>query len=128
MDEVGSGCMRCGSADGELYKWTYVSTNADEVVRLCQPCFEHALDRQRLAVEENTDVLQSASVSSAEHKELEVNWWMMVGGAVVVVTMITFSAWTLFGASASPQGLCPGPCGPYYNPVYSPPNSNPYAP
>ncbi|MHB1685399.1 MAG: hypothetical protein ACYCYO_21755 [Bacilli bacterium] len=127
MDEMGSGCMRCGSADGELYKCAEVSINADEVVRLCQPCFEHALNRQRLAVKENTDVLQSASVSPAEHKELEVNWWMMVGGAVVVFAMITFSAWTLFGAFASLQGPTGGPYFPGYSPS-PPPNSSPYAP
>ena len=101
-NEVDSGCGRCGATGGELYKWTYVSINEDEVVWLCQPCFRHVLDRQRLAVKENTEVLQSASGSSAKHKELEVNWWMMVGGMVAAAAMIAFSAWILFGVSEPP--------------------------
>ncbi len=104
-NEEGSGCARCRSVDGELYKWTYVSINADEVVRLCQPCFRHVLDRQRLAVKENAGVLQSVSGSPAEHKELEVNWWMIAGGMVAAAAMIAFSAWILFGVSEPPQGI-----------------------
>ena len=112
-NEEGSGCVRCGSADGELYKWTYVSINADEVVWLCQPCFRHVLDRQRLAVKENAGVLQSVSGSPAEHKELEVNWWMIAGGMVMMVAMIAFVAWILFGAFALSQGPSLAPIGPH---------------
>ncbi len=107
----GSGCARCGSTDGELYKWTYVSINADEVVRLCQPCFRHVLDRQRQAVKENMSVLQSASGSQAGNKK--ENWWMTVGGMVAAAAMIAFVAWILFGAFAPSQGPSLVPIGPY---------------
>ena len=124
-NEVGSGCMHCRSADGKLYEWVEVSIDADEVVWLCLPCFQHALDRQRLAVKENADVLQSASGSPAEHKELEVNWWMIAGGAVVVVAMIVFFVVQMFETFETLQVPTGGPYSPGYGP---PPNSSPYSP
>ena len=119
-NEPNSECVRCESADGELYKWTYVSTKADEVVGLCLPCFQYALDRQCLAVKENADVLQSVSVSSVEYKKSKENLWVVVGGALVVVAVVVFLFVQTVETLESPQGICPGP---YYNPDCGAPES-----
>jgi|GEM_PF-3124015 len=97
MDEVGSGCGRCGATDGALYKWAHVSIDADEVVWLCPPCFQYVLDRQHLAVKENAGVLQSALANqTAEKLNPELPVWMLACGMIVAFAGIVVAAWLLF--------------------------------
>ena len=94
---MGSGCARCGSTDGALYKWAHVSIHADEVVWLCLPCFRHVLGRQRLAVKENTDVLQSAPANrTADKLNPELPVWMLACGMIMALEGIVVAAWLLF--------------------------------
>ena len=112
MNEVGSGCARCGSADGELYEWAEVSIHADEVVRLCQPCFQHALHRQHAAVEKNTIVLQSL-----KKRGMLADGFFAVGAVALVLIMLFLlaTAWPNYRNNPPPDPYFPG--APIYSPV-----------
>ncbi len=115
-NKVDSCCARCGAA-GELCKWISVSIDADEVVWLCQPCFQHALDRQRTTVEKNTIVLQSLRIRK---RRMMADGFVVAGFAALALIMLFLLA------TAWPNYQNNGP-GPYYfplNPGYSPTNGS----